>query len=70
MGDVGIGSGNTMDKRRSLGLGIWNLDVSVDPASLFVLTLYDALCSAWASPDVYLDRDSSSLSERVKLEIY
>lgn len=58
------------EKRRSLGLGIWNLDVSVDPASQLVLTLYDVFCSAWTSPAACLDRDSSNPSERVRLEAW
>lgn len=70
LGDVGIGTGNIMDqKTRSLGLVIWNLDVSIDPASQFVLILYDVFCSAWASHAAYLAWDSSSLSEGVKLEV-
>lgn len=68
---MGIGSVNIVDqKRRSLGLGMWNLDVSVDPASQVVLTLYDVFCSTWTLPAAYLVRDLSGLSDRVKLEVW
>lgn len=58
LGHVGIATDNIMDqKRRSLRLGIWNLDVSIDPVSQFVLTLPDLFCSVSTSPAAYLDRD-------------
>lgn len=55
-------------EKKILGVGVWNLDVSVDPAPQFVPALYVVICSAWTSAAL-LDRDSSSLSGRVKLEV-
>lgn len=69
--NAGLESGSIMHWiRRSLRLVAHRIYVvSVDRASRFVFFIYAVFCSAGTSPATCLSLDSSSLSERVKLEV-